>query len=524
MSNSSTESIRGDYSPNNMQSKRGTPVIEENAASSKDGRVKKTNREARLKQKIAKNKRKTFTEPAEACGSSQQDGRVNAGKRKRLEGGEEASNKKQKTRVEDAPEKSRKRKASADVEEPSNKRKRSLDPEERTKSRTNREASLEQTITKKKRKRVTESTEACSSSEQDDRVKAGKRKRLEGKEEPSNKKQKTTGLEFAQNDNTSASFLVDAGKESKNAEDDPGTSADVDEPGTSAHVEEPRKKRKRRGKKDIMDARIAEFTAKYQRLGHLGEGGFGTVYAGFRLSDDFPVAIKYMKAKHVANKIKDENGKWIPTEVAALLKLSNGSAGSSGMSGSVSLLDWYDLGKTLILVMERPSPCTDLWDYTFAHGGKLKEKKARIIMKQLVNAAKELEDNNIFHRDIKLDNILIETSSDHYPRAQFIDFGLSCFTKRNSAYKRFMGPAEIAPPELLSGSVYKPGPTTVWQLGAVLYDILHVEQFETEKFFNNQLRIRRVSEYCQDFLQTCLMAVPEHRPTLEELLLHPWFM
>lgn len=60
------------------------------------------------------------------------------------------------------------------------------------------------------------------------------------------------------------------------------------------------------------------------------------------------------------------------------------------------------------------------------------------ILKQLVEAAAELESKQIFHRDIKVENILIETSSD-VPRARLIDFGLSCFFKQRSHYSVFYG-------------------------------------------------------------------------------------
>ncbi len=48
------------------------------------------------------------------------------------------------------------------------------------------------------------------------------------------------------------------------------------------------------------------------------------------------------------------------------------------------------------------------------------------ITKQLVDALIEVHSRGVFHRDIKLDNILIETSSD-VPRVRLIDFGCGTF-------------------------------------------------------------------------------------------------
>lgn len=61
----------------------------------------------------------------------------------------------------------------------------------------------------------------------------------------------------------------------------------------------------------------------------------------------------------------------------------------------------------------------------------------QIILKQLVAGASAFEDKNIFHRDIKVENVLIETGS-AVPRVWLIDFGLSCFVQEDS-FKVFRG-------------------------------------------------------------------------------------
>lgn len=59
-------------------------------------------------------------------------------------------------------------------------------------------------------------------------------------------------------------------------------------------------------------------------------------------------------------------------------------------------------------------------------------------MKQLVGAALYLQEVSIFHRDIKLENILIQTNK-MLPTVRLIDFGLSCFVKDRSTYSSFFG-------------------------------------------------------------------------------------
>ncbi|XP_030582102.1 serine/threonine-protein kinase pim-1-like [Archocentrus centrarchus] len=264
-----------------------------------------------------------------------------------------------------------------------------------------------------------------------------------------------------------------------------------------------------------------EFKAKYVELHKLGRGGFGTVFAGYRKEDNFPVAIKHISKRCVPIKAKAENGKQISVEVAAMLKLA---AGTPGSSATVSLLDWFELRKKLILVMERPVPAVDLDKYIEANADTITEETAKVILKQVIEAVKELEDKNVFHRDIKTDNILIESGSD-VPRVRLIDFGVSCFCNERSRYSVFCGTPAYCPPEWLIHKSYRPGPTTVWQLGVVLYETLHEGAvFNTKLFLKEKLKIsEELSENCQDFLKMCFNLDPKRRPKLKDLLRHRWF-
>uniref|UniRef100_A0A3P9C2Q5 Serine/threonine-protein kinase n=1 Tax=Maylandia zebra TaxID=106582 RepID=A0A3P9C2Q5_9CICH len=244
------------------------------------------------------------------------------------------------------------------------------------------------------------------------------------------------------------------------------------------------------------------FQARYVEEHRLGEGGCGAVFAGYRIKDHLPVSVQMVVVRQAVTQIRDN----IVMETSA----------------PVSLLEWFDFGRELILVMERPVPAVDLDKYIEENGGFLPEDKAKVILKQLVDAAKHLEDKHIFHRDIKSENILIETGSD-VPRVRIIDFGLSCFVKEQSQYRVFYGTEIYSPPEWYGRSCYRCGPTTVWQMGVVLYEALHAGDFNTTSFLKKRLKFKRhLSKNCRDFLDACLTKVPETRPTLEELQHHTW--
>ncbi|XP_057677364.1 serine/threonine-protein kinase pim-2-like [Corythoichthys intestinalis] len=265
----------------------------------------------------------------------------------------------------------------------------------------------------------------------------------------------------------------------------------------------------------------AQLELKYVQERLLAEGGCGSVFAGYRKVDNFPVAIKHIPKDNSLSLQKNKDRINISSEVAVMKRLAKHKP--EGRSPYVTLLDWYDLGRKIILVMERPIPAMDLTEYLCKKGGRLEESEAKVIMKQLVDVALKLQEQRIFHRDIKTENILIERTPDGL-HVRIIDFGLSCFTKKRSLYRLFFGTPTLEPPEWLRHQSYRAGPTTAWQIGTVLFEILHDDvEFQTEGFLKEEIKIcSKLSNGCRDFLKKSLTAEPEERPTLKELRHHRW--
>uniref|UniRef100_A0A3B4A8W0 Serine/threonine-protein kinase n=1 Tax=Periophthalmus magnuspinnatus TaxID=409849 RepID=A0A3B4A8W0_9GOBI len=256
----------------------------------------------------------------------------------------------------------------------------------------------------------------------------------------------------------------------------------------------------------------ADFESKYRELHKLGSGGFGSVFAGERLDDACNVAIKHIPWEKVQNGVEHQ----LINEVAIMVKVSQGNC-----PAVVSLLDCYELPEEVILVMERPVPSMDLHDYKEFHGGVLEEEEAKVILRQMVEASIQMHNSNVFHRDLKLKNILVET--DHsYPKVRVIDFGCGCLVKEVIKCKKY------TPPEWHSSKGYSAEPTTVFHLGVITFTYYNinmscVECFEMKNwvyiyFLNFSLFC--VPE-CRHFLKSCLAENPDDRPSLEELLRHP---
>lgn len=87
----------------------------------------------------------------------------------------------------------------------------------------------------------------------------------------------------------------------------------------------------------------------------------------------------------------------------------------------VELLDWFDMSTAYILVLERPNPCMNLKEFRKSQkNGHLSEYKAREIMRQVTQAVHHCFEREVFHGDIRSENILVNTDT---LEVKLIDFG-----------------------------------------------------------------------------------------------------
>lgn len=96
--------------------------------------------------------------------------------------------------------------------------------------------------------------------------------------------------------------------------------------------------------------------------------------------------------------------------------------------------------------------------------GALGEKVGRFFINQIFNTLQYIHKQNVAHRDIKLDNIMVDQNMN----IKFIDFG---FAARGDIYslKDMYGTKSYLAPEIRKGLVYDGTKIDTFSTGVVLY-------------------------------------------------------
>ncbi|XP_072556891.1 serine/threonine-protein kinase pim-1-like isoform X1 [Paramormyrops kingsleyae] len=248
----------------------------------------------------------------------------------------------------------------------------------------------------------------------------------------------------------------------------------------------------------------------------LGQGGFGSVYAGTRKSDGLPVAIKYVTRDEEELKVPGLDDP-IPLEVALMMHVSH----ETSCANVLKLLDWFEGLDEYIMILERPDPCQDLFQFCKSKGGFLSEDLARHVVAQVLQALRHCEKHNVLHRDLKPENLLIELQS---LQVKLIDFGCGDIW-RDSVYTEFAGTEDYTPPEWFLSQKYRAGPCTVWSLGVTLYQLVcGYLPFPTKRAaIRGRIKFPpSVSPDCRNLIRQCLKRKAADRLTMQQIKLHPW--
>ena len=173
----------------------------------------------------------------------------------------------------------------------------------------------------------------------------------------------------------------------------------------------------------------------------------------------------------------------------------------------------------------------DLLSFIVKNNG-LGEAHAINLFRQICLGVKQCHDRNIAHLDLKPDNILCDFKGD---RVFLCDFGNSY--KFNNCYDYVdigrRGTVVYCAPEVKKCSKYNPVKADIWSLGILLHTMVAgyfprgQTQKDFEKYDNGEINLSFIQQQCSTYLfgllNFILQPLPHMRPSIDDILNHPWF-
>ncbi|MCQ2820082.1 MAG: protein kinase [archaeon] len=306
--------------------------------------------------------------------------------------------------------------------------------------------------------------------------------------------------------------------------------------------------REQRSEDDILHSvkEIKGTYGTYPLLKKIGEGASSIVYKSeiTEKNEKIPMVIKIIKDKVNKRKRSKENSKFsylFENEAKALTAIS-----------SENVLKLYDCGlyeekdeekeiKIEFLALEYASN-KELINYV-SFGNRFSETHGRAIFLQILQGLYDLHSRNICHRDLKLENILLDDSF----KIKIGDLGFSMQNKENLT--SHCGTPRYAPPEMFFEETYDGLKADIFSLGICLFCIIigHYP-FEpvcspTKKLYSPYFALTAndgnnsfVPSFWEHFAKASIVPSdefkdlflkmvaidPKKRPNVIEIINHPW--
>ncbi|XP_044277390.1 hormonally up-regulated neu tumor-associated kinase homolog A-like [Varanus komodoensis] len=253
----------------------------------------------------------------------------------------------------------------------------------------------------------------------------------------------------------------------------------------------------------------------------INKGSFAKVMEGLHIPTGEKVAIKVIdkkKAKQDSYVLKNmKREPWIHQ----MIKHPN----------IVQLYETLETENSYYMVMEL---CLggDLMD-RICEKKKLEEREVKKYTRQIMSAVEHLHRHKIVHRDLKIENFLLDESNG----IKIVDFGLSNIMKSEGLSQELLstqcGSPAYAAPELLAHKKYGPK-VDVWSIGVSMFAMLTgTLPFTVEPFNIKQLHLKMVngemnpippniSTGAVHFMHSLLEPDPAKRPAIKEAMKDKW--
>ncbi|KAI7812255.1 NUAK family SNF1-like kinase 1 [Triplophysa rosa] len=252
---------------------------------------------------------------------------------------------------------------------------------------------------------------------------------------------------------------------------------------------------------------------RYELLETLGRGTYGKVKKAIERHSGREVAIKSIRKE----KIKDEQDMvHIRREIEIMSSLRHPHI--------ISIYEVFENKDKIVIVMEYASK-GELYDY-ISERRRLTERETRHFFRQIVSAVHYCHKNGVVHRDLKLENVLLDENCN----IKIADFGLSNLYHKDKLLQTFCGSPLYASPEIVNGRPYCGPEVDSWALGVLLYTLVYGSMpFDggdhknlIRQISNGEYREPTQSSDARGLIRWMLMVNPERRATVEDIANHWW--
>jgi tRNA A-37 threonylcarbamoyl transferase component Bud32 len=248
----------------------------------------------------------------------------------------------------------------------------------------------------------------------------------------------------------------------------------------------------------------------------LGKGAYATVRLAQHIDSKKKVAIKTYEKYQILDPQKKTN---MLREIEILKKLDHPNI--------IKLYETLETPKYYHLILEYV-PGISLYSYLKSKPNRtLDESEAKRLFKQVLSALDYCHSNNVAHRDIKLDNIILDLRNN----VKIIDFGFSTMHSQDVKSRIFCGTPSYMAPEIVGRKDYYGTQADIWALGILLYAMICGKM--PFKAYNDKELYRRIEKGAfsvpstfQDSLKALINKIletnPKKRPSIKELLEDEW--
>lgn len=257
----------------------------------------------------------------------------------------------------------------------------------------------------------------------------------------------------------------------------------------------------------------------------IGKGSYATVVSALYEDKDHKIPLA-CKVVDKARAPSDFLQKFLPRELDIIIKLEHPYV--------IQIHSILQRGPKIFIFM-RFAENGDLLEY-IKKNGSIVEHGAKSWFYQMVKGLKYLHSQNITHRDLKCENILISKKMN----IKIADFGFARHCIDNHGHEvlslTFCGSAAYAAPEIVSGSAYDPKKADVWSLGVILFIMLNAAMPFDDKNVKKLLRDQKARNYkfrmsieqklttkCKDLVSLILDPDAMTRWTLDRIEMSRWF-